>query len=246
MNLIIDVGNTFVKLAVFSKGEMQKHLITSPTKFETDFKTLFKTLVQDFPDIYKGIVSSVGDFEQQQFISDQLGFQCLELNHKLKFPFTNNYTTPKTLGVDRMALATEAIRIYPNNNVLIVDAGTCITYDFVDAAAVYHGGAISPGIRLRYKALHDFTKNLPLLDTKMPNNIVGNSTENAIHSGVVFGVLMEIEGAREDYAKKYSDLTVILTGGDCEFLSNRLKNGIFANSNFLLGGLNFILEFNTQ
>ena len=241
MNLIIDVGNTFVKLAVFHDGKIQKHLSTSTARFKTDFEGF----LEDFPKIDRAIISSVGEFQHQQLISAQPSFHCIELNHGLKFPFKNNYKTPKTLGTDRMALAAAAVSMYPNTNVLIIDSGTCITYDFVSAETAYQGGAISPGIRLRYRSLSDFTKNLPLLDTKMPNDIIGNSTENAIHSGVIFGVIKEIEGVKSDYAEKYSHLTVILTGGDCEFLSKRLKNGIFANSNFLLEGLNYILEYNT-
>ena len=129
---------------------------------------------------------------------------------------------------------------------LIIDAGTCITYDFINTNNEYLGGAISPGIRLRYRTLNNLTANLPLLDTQLPQDIIGNSTQNSIHSGVVFGVLKEIDGVIDEYVKKYSDLTVILTGGDTKFLSNQLKNSIFANSNFLLEGLNFILEYNSQ
>ena len=110
----------------------------------------------------------------------------------------------------------------------------------------YLGGAISPGLTLRYKALHNLTANLPLLDTKLPEDLIGNSTESSIHSGVVNGILREIDGTINEYKGKFSDLTVILTGGDSDFLSKQLKNTIFANSNFLLEGLNFILEFNSN
>jgi type III pantothenate kinase len=143
-------------------------------------------------------------------------------------------------------LVSASVEQFPDSNVLIIDAGTCITYDFINTNNEYIGGAISPGIRLRYRALNDLTANLPLLETQVPEDILGNSTQNAIHSGVVFGVLKEIDGVIEDYINKYSGLTVILTGGDTKFLSNQLKNSIFANSNFLLEGLNFILEYNTH
>ena len=133
-----------------------------------------------------------------------------------------------------------------NNNVLIIDAGTCITFDFVTKDNDYLGGAISPGIRLRYKALNNLTANLPLLETTQPLTIIGNSTETAIHSGIVFGIINEIDGTIDYYKQKYPDLTVILTGGDTNFLSNQLKNSIFANSNFLLEGLNFILDYNSK
>jgi type III pantothenate kinase len=135
---------------------------------------------------------------------------------------------------------------YPNNNVLIIDAGTCITYDFITKKNDYLGGAISPGIRIRYKSLHNLTANLPLLDTNLPETLIGNSTESSIHSGVVFGVIKELDGVIDQYREEHQDLTVILTGGDAKFLSNQLKNSIFANSNFLLEGLNFILDYNSK
>ncbi len=129
---------------------------------------------------------------------------------------------------------------------MIIDAGTCITYDFITSENVYLGGAISPGIRLRYQSLNNLTENLPLLEKKAPKNLIGNSSKESIHSGVINGVLMEIDGAIQEYNKKNKDLTVILTGGDANFLSKRLKSSIFANSNFLLEGLNFILELNSN
>ena len=145
-----------------------------------------------------------------------------------------------------MALVSASVQQFPNDNVLIIDAGTCITYDFVTAENEYLGGAISPGIDLRYKALHNLTAHLPLLEKKAPKHIIGNSTNSSIHSGVIHGVVKEIDGMIDEYREKHTDLTVILTGGDAKFLSNQLKNSIFANSNFLLEGLNFILDFNSK
>jgi type III pantothenate kinase len=160
-------------------------------------------------------------------------------------PFKNLYGTPKTLGVDRLALVSAASAQFSGKDVLVIDAGTCITYDFITKENSYLGGAISPGLRMRYQALNNLTAHLPLLDTKRPDHFIGQSTEQAIHSGVVFGVLNEMEGVIEAYKEKYSDLTVILTGGDANFLSKQLKSSIFANSNFLLEGLNHILQFNS-
>ena len=117
---------------------------------------------------------------------------------------------------------------------------------YVTSDNEYLGGAISPGIRLRYQTLNTLTANLPLLETEMPEQLIGNSTSSSIHSGVVFGIVMEIDGIVKAYQGRYEDLTVILTGGDADFLSKQLKNSIFANSNFLLEGLNFILEFNSH
>jgi type III pantothenate kinase len=145
-----------------------------------------------------------------------------------------------------MALVAAAVCKYPNQNVLIIDAGTCITYDFIDAKSNYCGGAISPGIQMRYKALYENTDRLPLLEPIIPSTFIGNSTQSAIHSGVVFGVVNEIEGVVASYKYKYSDLTVILSGGDANFLCKQFKISIFAFSNFLLEGLNFLLEYNSN
>ena len=156
------------------------------------------------------------------------------------------YKTPTTLGVDRLALVSASVNKFSSKNVLIIDAGTCITYDFIDNKNNYLGGAISPGVYTRYKSLNNLTAKLPLLKPRTVKNITGNSTKQSIHSGVINGVLFEIEGVIKNYNTKYEDLTVILTGGDSKFLSKQLKNSIFANSNFLLEGLNYILEFNSQ
>ena len=242
MNLIIDVGNTFVKLAVFQNNSLISKKTCESKYFLKEFKKILKT----HQDIAFGIMSSVGNLDASCLNDVKLDLNILVLDSKTKLPFVNLYETPNTLGVDRIALVSASVQKFPDKNVLIIDAGTCITYDFVSSKNEYLGGAISPGIRLRYKSLHNLTAKLPLLDTQMPKDVIGNSTESSIHSGVVNGVLKEIDGLIDTYKEKYSDLTVILTGGDADFLSKQLKNSIFANSNFLLEGLNYILEFNSN
>lgn len=241
MNLIIDVGNTRVKFAVFSKNSLiWKHV------FELlNFKKEFKEAIKRFPELKKAIVSSVGRLQEKDIEFIEKKIKLLQLNSETKVPFTNSYGTPKTLGVDRIALVSASVLSHNQANVLIIDAGTCITYDFITAENEYLGGAISPGIRLRYKSLHNLTANLPLLETDIPKNIIGNSTNTSIHSGVIFGVVNEIDGVIAKYKENYIDLTVILTGGDTKMLSKQLKSSIFANSDFLLEGLNYILEFNS-
>ena len=242
MNLIVDVGNTFVKLAVFEQGKLiEKRVVESQDSLGT-----IKTLIREFRDIQKTIVSSVGPLDSvvYDFLSSK--FDVLVLQSDTKIPFKNSYQTPHTLGVDRIALVSASVQQFPNNNVLIIDAGTAITYDFITSNNDYLGGAISPGVTLRYKALHNYTAKLPLLKTEMPEQLIGNTTISSMHSGVVNGVLKEIDGMIDAYHEKHEDLTVILTGGDANFLSKQLKNSIFANSNFLLEGLNFILEFNSH
>jgi type III pantothenate kinase len=240
MNLIIDIGNTFVKLAVFDGDYM---LYTQRIE-GGQFSSEYLKLKNKYPKLTHAIVSSVGFLKSSElkFITEDL--TLIVLNFETKLAFINLYATPKTLGVDRLALVSAAVNKYPNKNVLVIDAGTCITYDFINTEKQYLGGAISPGLRLRYKSLNNLTAHLPLLESVMPETITGNSTEASIHSGVVFGIINEIDGSIQKYQQKYPDLTVILTGGDANFLSNQLKNSIFANSNFLLEGLNAILEYN--
>jgi type III pantothenate kinase len=143
-----------------------------------------------------------------------------------------------------MVLATGAVLMFPNKNRLVIDAGTCITYDFIDANDVYHGGAISPGIKLRYESLHNYTSNLPLLTSEDPEAIIGNSTLQSIHSGVINGITFEIDSFISSILDKNDNFIIILTGGDAEFLAKRLKNTIFANPNFLLESLNQTFQFN--
>ena len=242
MNLIIDVGNTLVKLAVFDKS----HLLHKVNFKTSNFTEEYKIIKHTYPVIKQAIISSVGNLKSEYISMVKRDFNFLKLDTQTKLPFINSYKTPSTLGVDRIALVSASVKEFPRQNVLIIDAGTCITFDFITEDNEYLGGAISPGIRLRYQALHNLTANLPLLKTSRPKNAIGNTTESAIHSGVVNGIIKEIDGVIDEYRQKYSDLTIILTGGDAKFLSNQLKNSIFANSNFLLEGLNFILEFNSK
>ncbi len=168
------------------------------------------------------------------------------VNHQSEFPFQNLYETPTTLGIDRMVLASGSVLQFPNRPRLIIDAGTCITYDFVDQNDTYHGGAISPGITIRYQALHNFTARLPLLQMESPKDVVGHSTSQSIHSGVVNGVAFEIDGFIDSYRSNHPNIIIILTGGDSDFLAKRLKNTIFANSNFLMESLNQTSQYKAQ
>ena len=242
MNLIIDVGNSFVKLAVFKDNSI---VVKHKVKSKDVLKTLRK-IRKNHKTVVRAIISSVGKLRKTDAAYVEKYYDTITLNSETKIPFENLYSTPKTLGIDRIALVSASVEQFSDKNVLIVDAGTCITFDFITLNNQYLGGAISPGLRMRYNALHNFTANLPLLETKTPKNIVGDSTASSMHSGVVQGVLLEIDGAIQKYKLKYPDLTIILTGGDANFLSKQLKSSIFANSNFLLQGLNYILQFNSN
>ncbi|RZS99784.1 type III pantothenate kinase [Aquimarina brevivitae] len=241
MNLVIDVGNTAIKLGVFEHYKLVDHKRTTAAAF---FE-LFQKTIQKYNTIDAVIFSSVGNLDTQSLsLIKDYDLELVELSHRLKMPFKNLYLTPETLGVDRLALTAAAVSKFPKKNVLIIDAGTCITYDFKNSNEEYLGGAIAPGIALRYSSLHHYTAKLPLLSIKEPDALIGKSTEQAIHTGVILGVIAEIDGIIREYCNIYDDLTVILTGGDAHFLSKRLKNSIFATSNFLLEGLNYILGIN--
>lgn len=240
MNLIVDAGNTFVKTAVFQNSTLLEKQVFR----KEDFLKNFQNLRKKFPEIQKSILSSVTALDELLEDEVKKSYPLLRLDKKVKLPFKNKYGTPETLGKDRIALVAAAVNEYPGKNVLIIDAGTCITYDFKTREEVYLGGAISPGLEMRFKSLHKFTANLPLVKPKPEAELIGNSTESSILSGIINGIKMELKGSIESYSSKFEDLTVIFTGGDSQILSIPLKNSIFANSNFLLEGLNFILEFN--
>lgn len=242
MNLVVDVGNTLVKLAVFKADELKYKNVVEIDSIVQSILVIQET----YRPIKKVIISSVGNLKKADITALSNRFDIMVLDAKTKLPFENLYRTPETLGVDRIALIGASVNQFPENNVLVIDAGTCITYDFINEKNEYLGGAISPGLRMRYEALNNLTANLPLLETDTPSHITGSTTNESIHSGVVNGVLKEIEGVIEAYEQKYPDLTVILTGGDANFLSKQLKSSIFANSNFLLEGLNYILQFNSN
>ena len=240
MNLVLDVGNSYLKMAVFDNNKLhQRELLKASINLASFLKT-----IKSMPDIINVIVSSVSELNVDIYTYLNDNYKLIELNNQLKFPFENCYHTPNTLGVDRLALAAAASFYYPNKNVLIIDAGTCITYDLINASNQYLGGGISPGIAIRYKSLNYFTSRLPLLDSKNDSELIGTDTNKSIESGVINGVISEIDGIISQYMTEFDDLTVVLTGGDSEFLSMQLKNSIFANSNFLLEGLNYLLQFN--
>ena len=242
MKLIIDIGNTSTKLAVFE----QNKLIETRRCSVENLPAVVSKICKQYLKIEQLLVSSVIEFTDRLFSELSKYGKIYVLHRKLKMPFKNLYKTPDTLGLDRLALAAAATQQYPNTNTLIIDAGTCITYDFVDANANYLGWAISPGLQMRYKALYNQTAQLPLLQPSDLNSYIGITSESSIHSGVVHGIVQEILGVISTYSSDYSDLTVILTGGDANFLRKQFKISIFANSNFLLEGLNFLLDYNTN
>ena len=189
------------------------------------------------------VVASVGLIDKSVFFGLENSVKVHFVSHQDLFPFENKYQTPHTLGIDRMVLAAGAVLQYPNQNRLVIDAGTCVTYDFINQKNHYLGGAITPGLAMRYKALNQYTSKLPLLENEVPAFFIGDSTAQSIHSGVVNGLTFEIDGFIDQYKSLNSNFIIILTGGDAVFLAKRLKNTIFANSNFLLESLNQTFQY---
>ncbi len=239
MVLAVDVGNTRIKSAVFEGNTLLESFVFQ----KIDLEKSIQNILNKFKNTTYLVVASVSDVEKQAFLSFEKVVKIHFVSHSDVFPFVNCYETPQTLGIDRMVLAAGATLQYPNQNRLVIDAGTCVTFDFIDENDNYLGGAISPGLRLRYEALHNFTAKLPLLTLEKPKHFIGKSTSESIHSGVVNGLVYEIDGFIEDFKAQNSKFIIILTGGDSEFLAKRLKNTIFANSNFLLESLNQTFQY---
>jgi type III pantothenate kinase len=237
-NLIIDFGNTLQKLATFSKKDILAH-----ASFHNIQENGIRKYLSENGPYKKGILSSVIDVPHSVCTLFKSEMELLEMSHTLNFPFTIDYQTPDTLGKDRLALAAGAVSRYPGENVLVISAGTAITYDFVSENR-YLGGAISPGLTIRFRALHTFTDKLPFIDINGPLDLVGKSTEGSIRSGVVNGTIEEIDGTIQRYQEKFGNLRAIITGGDHNYLAGKLKSDIFAHPNLLLEGLNEILQLN--
>ena len=240
MNLIIDAGNSAIKLAFFEAGALVL------TKHVDPLYQNFKVIHAEYPQISSVLICDVRGLDWG-FLSNIFESKIIfKLSSSWRFPFQSEYKTPKTLGADRVGLVAAASKMYPNQNVLIIDIGSCITYDILKQDNTYIGGIISPGYNMRYKGLKEFTGKLPLVENKTIEKRLGDDTKTSIQVGVFQGVFYEITGQIEYFRKKYKNLTIILTGGDCLQLSKRLKNPIFAHPNFLVKGLDYILELNKK
>jgi len=241
VNLIIDIGNTVAKLAIFDQGEPLEVVHCSNQTLDS-----LPLLCRKYP-IQRGILSSV--ITLSSLVMERLGqlsFPVIRLTHETPVPIKNLYKTPETLGADRLAAVIGANAIRPNRDLLIIDAGTCITFDFIDKHGQYHGGNISPGMEMRLKALHAFTAKLPEVTADGETPAYGDSTETAIRAGVYHGIAFEIEGYIRQLQKNYPQLLVFLTGGDRFSFDTNLKSSIFADSFLVLKGLNRILAYNDK
>ena len=239
MNLIIDIGNSIAKIAVFDEGQMVEICRDNNQSLDSLPMLCNKYSIQ------KGIIASVITISET--IREQLKklpFSIMELNYRTPVPVSVHYKTPETLGMDRLAATVGANYLKPDKDILVIDAGTCITYDFIDKAGNFHGGNISPGMRMRFKALNILTDKLPEVSPEGEKPLYGKTTETAIRSGVIHGIELEISGYIQQLQKNYPELLVFLTGGDDFSFDTKLKSVIFADSFLVLKGLNRILEYN--
>ena len=236
MNLIIDIGNNSAKFFLFQGEQIILHTRKENSSFDVidEWNRLY--------DIDKVIVSSV--ITDCESLLDEISkLQCpvIRFDKSTPLPLEVNYRTPGTLGSDRIAAAVGAWGEAPGRNILVIDAGSAITIDFVGKDGKYNGGNIAPGIKMRLRALHEYTDRLPMVEKEGDIPTIGYDTETAIRSGVINGVCHEIEGYINEFKQKYCDVLVFLTGGDEKPLKNRIKNCIFADKYLVAKGLNRIL-----
>ena len=241
MNLVVDIGNTLLKLAVFDGGRLVAQQCVGELREET-----FAGLLGGARAARAVVASTRGEapaiVEGARRHTDYL----LEFTPATPVPIGNAYLTPATLGRDRLAAAVGAATLYPGRNALIVDFGTAVTLDFVSADGVFRGGCISPGMAMRFRALHEYTAALPLCDATDSAELLGRTTDEAVRLGVMNSLAFEIEGYIARMQGEIEDLCVIFTGGDTNFFAKRIKNTIFANCNLVFWGLNRILEYNAS
>ncbi|MFI3281921.1 MAG: type III pantothenate kinase [Rikenellaceae bacterium] len=241
MNLIIDIGNSRVKVAVVEGQRIIDYAATDDYD-----ENIVKNFAQKY-DISRSIVSSTRGV-QSGVVDSVRGIvgHCLFFDTELKIPLSVQYSTPHTLGRDRLAAAVGAREMFAEGDMLIVDFGTAITIDLVTRDGGFEGGSISVGLMLRFRALHDFTASLPFCEPSFDELDIARSTHDAVVQGVMNGVCYEIEGYISRYLQKYDKLSVIFVGGDAKFFEKRIKNTIFVDRELLFRGLSRILDYNAE
>jgi len=206
-----------------------------------------QALLRDYPDISQSIISSVRKGEPPfTGLMREKGVRVLWLDHQTPLPIKNLYRTKETLGYDRIAAAVEAHARFPGKDILIIDAGTAITIDFISSEKEFLGGNISPGLHMRFRSLHEFTGRLPQVEPADQDELLGADTRSAIRAGVQNGIIFELDGYINEQKKRYPRLQVLMTGGDAVFFDKKLKNSIFVDQNLNLFGLHRILEYNVE
>jgi type III pantothenate kinase len=242
MNLIIDIGNTRTKIAIVNKTIIIQKMIVSDITVSLLQKLNKTFLIEGIilstvkPEVDKNVIDLINNWDKLFIL----------LSYETNLPIQNDYKTPKTLGQDRIASVIGATHFFPNKHCLVIDAGTCITYDFINKNKTYIGGSISPGLSMRYRAMHEFTASLPLLNKQRLNTFVGYNTVTSMQTGVDYGLSFEIQGFIQKYFTNFGQIKVIMTGGDAEYLASMVKYEIFVNPDLVLIGLNKILTYNAK
>jgi len=238
MNLVIDIGNTLSKLAVFENNNIIDYQKTEDLAWD-----IIESFSRKHP--LKGIIVSDVTSKMDPY-TKKLKEYCpvILMTPHTPTPLDIQYKSIETLGTDRIAASVYGSSLFKNTNTLVIQTGTCITYDLVTAQKEYLGGAISPGLDMRFEAMHTFTSKLPLVKKEKIDFLIGNTSQNSILSGVINGCAAEIDGMIDKYEEIFTDLTVVMGGGDTFFFDKTLKNRIFASANLVLNGLNIILEYN--
>lgn len=238
---MLDFGNTRIKAALFEGSTLKEQFVFDAEEEFLEGLDPFGTKVTDC------LIGSVtkDHLRASEVLSKRFRTQVFKADTPI--PLKNLYKSALTLGSDRIAASVGAWSLYPGRNVLTIDAGTCIKYNFVNAADEYIGGAISPGLPMRLKAMNHYTQALPLVDTdKNYNKLTGQSTAESLLSGALVGAACEADAMIDRYREQYGDLQVVVTGGDGDYLCGQLKNRFFASQNILLIGLNVILNYNSE
>lgn len=236
-NLAIDIGNSAIKYAVFCAEQLAQsgQVATLPALWQ----------IPGVAPIDNIIVSSVRAAESQMVSEIQAPGKLVLLHYQTPVPVHNHYRTPQTLGMDRLAAVVGANYLFPQADCLVIDAGTCITCDFIDRAQQFWGGSISPGLQMKFRAMHTFTQKLPLIEQAVfPVPLAGGTTQEAMQSGVVNGTVAELDGTIAAYTQKSGNLVVVMCGGDAAFFETKLKARIFVVPELVLIGLNRILNYN--
>ena len=236
--LCLDFGNTRLKAAIFNDDVVVEEMV-----LPDDSKDTFETLLNKYQP-QKSILSSVIDHNSvlENILASRTIFH--KLSHHTKLNFSAPVGKPETIGADRLALAAAAVHFYPEKNNLVIGLGSCITYNFINQYHQFLGGAISPGMEMRFKSMHDFTAKLPLVEKDWNFPMIGYDTKTNLQSGVIAGITFEIDGCIDFYQNRYGNFNVVLTGGDAGYFARHLKNKIFADLKFLFKGLYAISEVN--
>jgi type III pantothenate kinase len=239
-NLILDFGNTNVKIAIVNNTEQ----LYFSTKEILNVSVIFKLKKKyEFQNI---IISSVIDIDEELENYLQSNYKVIKLSYTTPIPIRNDYKTTLTLGYDRIACAVAAHHLFPDSHCLVIQMGSCITYDFINKKGTYLGGGISPGLLMRFKTLHFYTEKLPLITYKPISFLIGDTTDNSILSGVIHGIINESNGFIKKYKNEYKELKIIVTGGDMSKFEKELSDEVVAYPNLVLFGLSLILNYNVK